>query len=161
MSDQQNNTQNNEQNNTDKKYAPKYTVYKPNKSFKGSASQLELSRNGIFWVFANQLPEDNANGNAQFDWKGKLTVSIGDNDLATLVAFFTKPTDQEVKLFHETPSGGNKIVSLKFDKDKGYSYINVSFKNGDNRVAVSHFLTFGEALIVRQLLLNAISKIYW
>lgn len=143
------------------KFNPKYTVYKPNKSNQGTASQLELSKNGLFWQFSNQLPDKNENNNATFDWKNKITVSLGDNDISSILAFFTKPNEQEVKLFHETPSGGNKIITLRYNKDNGSFGVSVSFKKDDTKVQVNHFLTFGESLIVRQLLLNAVSKLYW
>jgi hypothetical protein len=141
-----------------------YRIYKPNPNNNGAASYWQLSYKDqdrynpykVFLVVAKQIKSDN--DNAKFDWDNGINVKLEENDLGEIIAVLDKRKESlgsKGSLFHKTPSGGNKVISL--DKtDAGYS-LKVSSQDQDkNTKQVFHSISIGEAAVLSTLLKQAI-----
>lgn len=147
-----------------------YRIYRANKDKKGSASAWQLSFKNqdkfnpyvCFLNVAKQLPEDDANGNAKFDWDNSITVKLGDNDIGEIISVFERrKTSVGMKgaLYHQSPNGGNKIVNLEAS-EHGYS-MSVSSQDKDkNTNRVNQTIGHGEAAFLLVLLKRYVEIIY-
>jgi hypothetical protein len=148
-----------------------FRIYRPNKNKNGSASAWQLSYKPqskynnwmVFLVVAPQVGVDD-NNNAKFDWKeSAITIKIGENDIAEIMAVLEGRQDQcgyKGSLFHQSPDGSNKSLQLSRG-DNGY-FLKVSSQDKDKRVTgpYSHSLSNGEASMLLILLKKSIEKIY-
>lgn len=151
-----------------------FRIYKPNKSGDGVASAWELSYKEknkynpwtMFLGVARQTGVDEK-GNAQFEWNGetKINIKLGENDIGEILAVLERrksAVGTGKGLFHQTPGGGNKMISFnKFENGDGY-YLKVSAQT-DTKNTIGPFgqkITDGEAAILATLLRCAIGKIY-
>ncbi len=142
-------------------------LYKPNKTGNGCASSWELSykeqekwdKYQMFLVIAPQEGDDDK-GNNKFGWKtAAITVNLGEPDISSLLATIDR-RQPESKLFHESPAGGNKGISL-VQNDKGGFYLNVSYQDKEKKLTkYSHSIAPAEAAILSVLLKRAIEIIY-
>jgi hypothetical protein len=147
-----------------------YRVYKPKNDGKGAASAWQLSFKQdnkynpwmMFLVMAQQTGADD-NGNARFDWENGLTVKLGDADVGEIIAVLEGRKDsvgQKGMLFHQTPSGGNKVIKLERN-DYGYNLSVSAQDENKNRLGpIYHSLTDGEATMLLVLLKQAIITMY-
>jgi hypothetical protein len=103
------------------------------------------------------------NGNATFDWKGGITVKLGENDLGELISVLERRKSevgyQGKGLFHQTAKG-NKVVNFALYEDKGYSLKVSAQDNEKNRSEVKQVMSFAEASLLLVLLKRAVEKIY-
>lgn len=164
----------------EKKYHPKFAIYKPTNNFKGSAAQLEISdkESGpqLFMVFAKQVDGKDNNGNFKFDWNkdSTITVKLGETDVGELLAVLSglkESLGQGKGLYHQIPnSTENKSLDLKLATAKnndgtvikqGY-YLSVSSQKekGGAVNRISMRLTLGEGCIMLNLLNTYITKVY-
>jgi hypothetical protein len=116
----------------------------------------------MFLVMAKQTGVDE-NDNASFDWKGGVTVKLGENDIGEILAVAEgrkEAAGYKGSLFHQTQDGGNKVI--KFVRtDNGYS-LSVSAQNKEKVSSGNLFQTLsdGEVSILTVLLKKAIETIY-
>lgn len=147
-----------------------FRIYRPNKTNNGVASKWQLSFKKenkyepwmLFLSITNQTGVD-ANGNATFNWDGAITVKLGENDVGEIIATldgFQPQVGQKGSLFHQTPNGGNKIVSLQAN-DNGL-FLRVSAQTADKKAVgpFAHNISRGEAAILSTLLKAAVAKMY-
>jgi len=148
-----------------------FRIYRPNKNKTGSAFAAQLSYKKenkynpwfLFFVMAPQTGID-PNGNASFDWKDSaITVKMGDNDIGEFIAVLEgrkSEVGQKGSLFHQTPSGGNKMISFKKLDSTDYG-LNISFKTPSGDL-IKYYQTVskGEAAFLLTLLRAAAVKIY-
>lgn len=145
-----------------------YRIYRMNKSNSGCAIALQLSykkdneydKYQMFLIGANQLKENNSNGDATFDWKNPITVKLGENDLGEILAVLEGRKDAvgyKNGLYHETPGGGSKIINFQA-VENGYS-LNISAQDKEkNLKKVFLTLTHGEASIMAVLIKRRTGK---
>lgn len=110
---------------TDKKVVDKrrrrdIAIYKANPKQSGSVAQFKIANNNdcMFLECANQnAPMDS---NAPYDWENKIIVKLGDTDICKMLAYFrlNKPS-AALKLYHQSPGGGNKGIELKWQEYNG------------------------------------------
>lgn len=135
-----------------------YRIYRANKSANGNAVQFETrfkedkenKYNNEFLTFlvgAKQIGV-NDNGDGVFGWKpeqGVITVKMGLNDLGEMAAVLEGRKDSvgtKGSLFHETPGGGNKVVSFSASEN-GYT-LKISAQDKEkNKTEV--YLNLGQA----------------
>jgi hypothetical protein len=144
-------------------------LYKPQKNGQGSASQWEYrvkDKIGMMFVtLAPQLPGKDQNGNDKFDWdEGKIIAKLGQSDIGELLATVERRMDSaggDRGLFHKTPGGGNKIITLK-KSDRGY-YFGMSSKPRDAKEAfrLGHSVSHGEASLLAGVLRGAIDRMFF
>lgn len=148
-----------------------FRLYRPNKKNNGTAfaAQLSFKKENkfnpwmLFFVMAPQTGFDD-NNNASFDWNDKsITVKMGDNDIGEFISVLEGrklEVGTKGSLFHETPGGGNKIISFKRNEAKDYA-LNISYKTKDGEL-IKYYQTIskGEASVLLTLLRSAITKIY-
>ncbi len=142
-----------------------FRVYRANKTNTGTATAWQLANKKdnkydpfmVFLIGTNQTGSDE-NGNAKFDWQNAINVKMGENDLGEFIAVLERRKD-ELKLFHETPGGGNKVINFSL-LDKGYG-LKISAQDKDkNNKQVSQVIGFGEAAVLLVLLKRAVEQIY-
>lgn len=95
-------------------------VYKANSKNTGSAAQFSMSRDNdcMFMECAKQIAA--MDSERPYDWDNKICVKLGVSDIAKLLEYLTaKAPEFPLKLFHQTPGGGNKSVELKYQEYKG------------------------------------------
>lgn len=152
-----------------KEFPENLMFYKAKNDGNGAASQWSLSseKNSVFLEMANQEDKDDK-GNARFEWNNKIRFKLDETDIGEILAVLVGlqqgigPFDTVKKkhkgLFHSNPNG-NAI--LYFGKDeRGTFRIYLSVKKGDNKTAVQHAITKGEACILSTLLRRAIEVMY-
>lgn len=160
-----------------------FRIYRANKNKTGTASSWQLSfkedrkfdQFNLFLNITSQAPADDENGNAKFNWKTEqeIIVNLADNDIGNLLSTL-EGRKNECNIFHESPKGGNKTISLKRveekpeKEDRRYPnenafYLNVAYKGDDKSsplIKHSQSLTFAEASILTTLLRRALERIY-
>ena len=124
----------------DKRRRRDIAIYKANKKNTGSAAQFKLGHNDdcMFLECASQT------GPKAYDWEKKIIVKLGEADLCKMLAYFnlTRP-GAPLKLYHESPDGGNKGIEVKWQEYNGKSqyYLSVSHQKTKgatpNRVGIS------------------------
>ncbi len=156
-----------------------YRMYKPQKDKTGCASQWQLSEKKVvrgkdnkeftefmfFLEMAHQLPENDQNDNNKFDWDNSVTVKMGAIDLGEVIAVLDGKKDavggEKGMLYHETPGGGNKVVSFSWMKERGAFGLKVSAQNAQKDTdKIQHLISVGEASVLLVLLKQAIIKMY-
>lgn len=150
--------------------AKEFRVYKPKNDGNGTAIAWQLSYKEankynpwtMFLVAAKQVGQDN-NGNAKFDWENGFTVKLGDADLGEIIALLEgrkRFLGSKGSLFHQTPSGGNKVISIE-PNDYGYIVsVSAQDENKTNLGKISNSMTHGEASLLLVLLKKAVENIY-
>ena len=144
-------------------------LYKAKNDGNGAASQWNLGskKDCVFLEMAHQKGKDDK-GNARFDWDNKIRFKLGEADIGEILAVLVGlqqgvgPLDKgkckHKGLFHSS-HGGNSI--LYFGKDEYGRYrIYLSVKKGEEKTAVQHTLSNGEACLLSTLLRRAIEVIY-
>ena len=147
-----------------------FRVYRANKTNSGTASGWQLSykkdkeydKYEMFLIMADQQPENDANGNAKFDWEGGITVKLGETDLGEIMSVLERRKDSVGHngkgLFHETAKG-NKIIGFT-SVDGGYA-LKVSYQDTEkNRREIKQVLGLHEASLLLTLLKRAVEKLY-
>lgn len=148
-----------------------FRIYRLNKNNNGAAIAFQLSykkdnefdKYQAFLIGANQLGEADKNGNAQFNWKdGAITVKLGENDLGELLSVLEGRKDAvgtNGSLFHQTPSGGSKVINFSHG-EKGYT-LSISSKDKEGQVKkVFINLSDGEASLLSVLLKRSVEKMF-
>ncbi len=147
-----------------------FRVYRPNSKNNGVATAFQLRTSDekydnvlLFMVVAPQTGVDDK-GNAKFDWKGGITVKLGENDIGQLLAVINGkiPAINNGKgLYHKTPNGGNKVVVFNRNDNGGY-YLKVSGQDKENKLMgnFAHVVNDGEGEILRILLERTIQLMY-
>lgn len=144
-----------------------FRVYRPYEG-KGAASKWQLSwkpenkydKYILFLTVAKESGKDDK-GNPIFDWKdGGVTVKMGENDIGSFLALLQGKQDS-VKLFHESPNGGNKVVECKYNSEKNNYWFSVSAQDAEkNKVSFAHGLNLSEGAILEVLLRTSINRMY-
>lgn len=149
-----------------------FRIYKPNKNNTGSVTQWEISLKDIerggrklkqwmsFLSMAQQSGVDD-NGNARFDWDNQVIVKLEEVDIGEILAVLRgiKPSvGAKGSLFHQSPSGENKVIKFNTNENEGY-YINISSQDSNkNVVKGGHTITEGEGQILVVFLTKALDK---
>jgi hypothetical protein len=116
-----------------KKRTRNLSIYKANQKNTGSAAQFSISssRDCMFLECAKQIaPMDSER---PYDWDNKVCVKLGLPDISKFLAYLQehKPS-YPLKLYHETPGGGNKSIEFKYQEYKerpGY-FMSVAAQKG-------------------------------
>lgn len=110
----------------------------------------------MFLETAKQIGK-NENGNAQYDWQNKITMKLGVPDVAEIAAVLAgrkESVGAKGSLFHQTPSGGNKVLDVK-STDKGYEF-SLSAKDAEDKVSRAYIaLNHAEAELLCTMLRHA------
>jgi hypothetical protein len=160
-----------------KKYSKSFQLYKARRTGDGAASEWDLGskkdENGdiihpcVFLGMANQSGKDD-NENASFDWKNKIVFKLGVADIGEILAVLVglqdgvgprnSETGKHKGLFHSNPTGN---AMLFFGKgEQGGFRIHLRVKKGEEKIAVEHRITEGEACVLSTLLRRAIEVMY-
>ncbi len=160
-----------------KRFGKSFQLYKARNDGTGAASQWDLGskkddddniiHHCVFLGMANQKGKDD-NDNASFDWENKILFKLGETDIGEILAVLVGIKDavgpldtnsgKHKGLFHSNPTG-NAI--LYFGKDNnGRFRIHLRVKKNDNKIAVEHTITKGEACVLSTLLRRAIEVMY-
>jgi len=121
----------------DKRNRRDIAIYKANMKNSGSVAQFKIGNNDdcmFLECAAQNAPMDSPK---PYDWENKIIVKLGESDLCKLLAYLRldKP-GVALKLYHESPGGGNKGIEFKWQEYSGrQSYY----------LTVSHQKTKGEA----------------
>lgn len=94
--------------------------YKANQKGSGSAAQFKISNNNdcMFLEVANQCGDQKSH--APYDWKNKIIVKLGETDICKMLAYFRLyEPNAPLKIYHQSPNGGNKGMELKWQEYKG------------------------------------------
>jgi hypothetical protein len=150
-------------------FAKSFILYKAKNDGSGVASQWSLAskKDCVFLEMANQIGK-NKDGDANFDWPNKIRFKLGESDLGELLAVLVgfqngagpfDPTKKGHKgLFHKNPNG-NAILYFGHD-DQDRLRIHLSVKKGDQKTAIGHVISKGEAMILSTLLRRAVEVMY-
>lgn len=131
------------------RYRRDIAIYKANQKNTGSVAQFKIGRNNdcMFLEVANQKgPMDSSN---PYDWDSKIVVKLSETDLCKMLAYFglSKP-NSPLKLYHQSPDGGNKGIELKWQEYNGRQsyYLTVSHQKskGDKPNKVNIPIGFDE-----------------
>lgn len=95
-------------------------IYKANTKKTGSAVQFSL-KNDNTCMFMECAKQVNAMDDPRpYDWDNKIVVKLGLQDISQLLFYLTLNKPQiPMKLYHQSPKGGNKTVELKYQEFKG------------------------------------------
>lgn len=161
-------------------YYPEFRIYKPRNTGDGAASRLQFKvssekygpRPYLFWEAAKQTGVDE-NKNAKFAWTEpknmKVTMKLEEPDIGEILSVLHNfkdyvGTDPKKGMYHQNPSGNTVMRFSKMSKDGAAPnyYINLSAKKKDMKDAISvqHVISLSEAMIVRILLTDAVSRMY-
>ena len=118
-------------------------IYKANPKQSGSVAQFKLANNNdcMFLEVASQnAPMDSSK---PYDWANKIIVKLGEPDICKMLAYFKlERPGAALKLYHQSPDGGNKGIELKWQEYNGRQsyYLTVSHQKTKgaqaNRVSV-------------------------
>lgn len=153
---------------------PSHRIYKPYKNDAnqptGHASKIDYRANNkktegvLFWTITKQTAVEDEKGNAAFGWEDPrktVTMKLGLPDIGELLAVLEAQKDQAGPnngkgLFHQNKNGNS---SLKFKFEAGTEKspprygIQIGGKvEGSDLVTLSHSLTLGEGVILREFL---------
>ncbi len=143
-------------------------IYRPNGSNTGCATDWQLSYKEnekydpwqFFLVGSKQTGTDK-DGNASFDWKEtKLNVKLGIPDLGQILAVLERRVDSvgtKGSLFHNTPSGGNKVVGFSRNENGGFA-LSISGQDKEKKSTgrVSQVLQDWEGAVLAVMIKRAI-----
>lgn len=150
-------------------FAKNFMLYKARNDGNGTASQWSLAskKDCVFLEMANQDGK-NKDGDANFDWDNKIRFKLGESDLGELLAVlvgFQKgvgPFDIAKKrhkgLFHSNQNG-NAILHFGYDEENRLR-IHLSVKKDDQKTAIGHVISKGEAMLLSILFRRAIEVMY-
>lgn len=161
------------------KYFPEYRIYKPKKTGDGSASRLQFKvkdeqygpRAYLFWE-ASQQDGFSDDKNAKFKWTdktGKITMKLEETDIGELLAVFNGVKDfvgtEPTKGLYHQHEHGNTVMCLTRQRQEGKPtvfYFKLSSKRTGEKMAlaIQHIITLAEAMIIRTLLQDALSRMY-
>ena len=139
-------------------------IYKPNSRQTGAAVQFKMANNDdcMFLECSKQIaPTDSPR---PYDWENKIIVKLGLPDISKLLLYLKldKP-GAPLKLYHESPAGGNKTVELKYQEFKGRPgyFMTVSYQRdkGEQAHRVSAPIGLDEAEILKVALSMGIEVI--
>lgn len=155
-------------------------IYKPKKNGEGAASQWQLKitpigdpkfgqvKGELFLEMAKQKGEEDADGNASFDWDNKIIMKLGLPDVSEMLLVLSGKKKiagvQEGKyqgLYHQNDNG-NAVLQfsyVKMDKFEGYN-VRGSTQRGEEKKEVKHSITLSEGEIFRVLLERAIVRFH-
>lgn len=112
-------------------------IYKPTSKTNGAVAQfkLGLKNDCMFLECAKQIaPKESPK---PYDWENKIIVKLGEPDITKMLAYFNlhKP-GAPLKLHHQSPSGGNKRIELKWQEYNGRPqyYLSVSHQLEDKTI---------------------------
>ncbi len=152
-----------------KVFTQNFKLYKARGSGDGAASQWNLGseKDCVFLEMANQTGKD-GNGNASFDWGGKIRFKLGVSDIGEVLSVlvglqkgvgqYDSERGKFKGLYHSNKSG-NAILYFGKD-DAGRFGIRLSVKKDNNQTIVQHSMTKGEACVLITLLRRAIEIIH-
>lgn len=96
------------------------SIYKPNKRGTGSVAQFSLKNDNscMFLECTTQCrPMDDPK---PYDWDSKIIVKLGMADINKLYAYMElNAPGQPLKLYHQSPGGGNKAVEFAYNVYNG------------------------------------------
>lgn len=95
-------------------------IYKPNGKMTGGVVQFKLSNNDdcMFLEAAKQVRP--MKDPRPYDWETKIIVKLGSGDICKFLAYLNMPAPSApLKLFHQSPNGGNKTVEFKYQEYNG------------------------------------------
>ena len=132
-----------DKNEMDKKRRRDIAIYKANKKNSGAVAQFKMgnSEDCMFLeVAAQNAPMDSSR---PYDWDNKIIVKLGETDICKLLAYLRldKP-GAALKIYHESPGGGNKGIEFKWQEYNGRQsyYLSVSHQKNKgetpNRVSL-------------------------
>jgi hypothetical protein len=129
-------------------------IYKPNRNNNGSVAQFKIAGSDecMFLECARQVaPQDSSR---PYDWEKKIIVKLGLPDISKLLFYLKMSRPQSpLKLYHESPRGGNKTVDLKYQEYKGKPgyFMSVSYQKdkGEEAHRVSVPIGMDEAEILK------------
>lgn len=116
-------------------------IYKPNPKKTGSVAQFKLGHQNdcMFLEIAPQLKEGGTD-KRPFDWEKKIIVKLGETDICKFLAYIglNRP-GAALKIYHESPDGGNKGIEFKWQEYKGRPsyYMKVSHQKNKGAQATS------------------------
>lgn len=139
----------------------KFSVYKPNKSGRGSAVQFDFNPDKQC-VFLEGAPQS---GEKQFDWGQKVVVKLSVMELAKLLTVFEGPA-KTVKLFHDSTksltSEGSTLKNTVVEVTKGDFgfFLKASAQSASGVKTVSIGVAEEEAKALSVLFRRAIVRAY-
>jgi hypothetical protein len=95
-------------------------IYKANPKGTGSVAQFKMANNNdcMFLECANQIGE--MKSSRPYDWDNKIIVKLGEADICKMLAYFRlHQPGAPLKLYHQSPGGGNKGIELKWQEYNG------------------------------------------
>jgi len=95
-------------------------MYKANPKKTGSVAQFKMANNNdcMFLECANQIGEPKSS--KPYDWENKIIVKLGTTDICKMLAYFRlHQPNAALKIYHESPGGGNKGIELKWQEYNG------------------------------------------
>jgi len=102
------------------KYRNDISIYKANQKNTGSAAQVKIAGNNscLFLECAKQIaPMDSEK---PYDWENKIIVKLGLPDISKILAYLRlNAPPVPLKLYHESPDGGNKAMEFKYQEYNG------------------------------------------
>ncbi len=104
----------------EKRHRKDIGIYKANTKGTGSVAQFKMANNNdcMFLECANQIGE--MKSSKPYDWTNKIIVKLGEADLCKMLAYFRlHQPGSPLKLYHQTPGGGNKGIELKWQEYNG------------------------------------------
>lgn len=153
----------------------KFEKYMPSTKFpevKGNALQMGVSvkKNkkdiGVIVEMAKQNKAQEGRGANCFDWPSKLLMSLGPNDVATILGYIVGRS-KECKLIHKYPVDGpaeqqkTTVLELKYSDKSDLGFKLSQKKPGEHEFAqVQVYLTPGEIEVLDVLLRHVLIKMY-
>ena len=95
-------------------------IYKANPKGTGAVAQFKMANNNdcMFLEVANQC--GGQKDDKPYDWANKIIVKLGEPDICKMLAYFRlHQPGSPLKLYHQTPGGGNKGIELKWQEYNG------------------------------------------
>jgi hypothetical protein len=129
----------------DKRKRRDIAIYKANPKGTGSVAQFKMANNNdcMFLEVANQRPGAGQKDANPYDWSNKIIVKLGEPDICKMLAYFRlHQPGSPLKLYHQSPGGGNKGIELKWQEYNGrqsyYLSVTAQKEKGDkpSRVGV-------------------------
>ncbi len=153
---------------------PTLSIFRATKTKNGYASRFQLSRKAdgktsLFLEVAEQIDQDDANGNANYAWRGgknsekgvSVTLKLGNADIGELLAVLRgvkniagTETGKYQGIFHSNATGNSTLNFKVYEKDgKVTSYLlDATNKKNDKVTKCNHTVSFGEAELLRVFL---------
>lgn len=150
------------------KFKKSFSIYRARRSNDGVASQFDFNPQTklLFLEMTAQTGQQDAQGNALFDWKNKIAFKLGIVDIGELLCVLIgKQTgvgrldgDRYKGLYHENDSG-NSLLYFEKGKHGGF-YMKLSIRRGEDKIQLSQTLTNSEGIVLATLLRCVIEAKY-